>query len=332
MAFQIIKHFCVPLAAKEPCIVVRGGASHLSLNYDKVMSALELIAKESYKLLKLKLPSTDAVEETIKFLEENPIFNCGCQSILNDPRNGQVENHASIMEGKNMKFGCVSSIDSSKHPISVARAIMERSLGSCFLVGTSALRFAEKCRVPTVHGRRMFLDISNACKKTLDTKCDCPVGELGKPSDADGCEQVDWKKCHGGVGVVAMDEYGNMAAGASCSALVGKTEAGISGEHLIGSGVYAKNTKGAVSVSGNCSQLISLCAACRLMKAKDQSAAWNILQYFSHFSDDAFGAIYINREGRIGVYTLKGQMPWYVIKGSGIRCGDYLPGCYSGFT
>ncbi|MBY9000948.1 MAG: isoaspartyl peptidase/L-asparaginase, partial [Candidatus Heimdallarchaeota archaeon] len=83
----------------------------------------------------------DAVEESIKLIENNPYditvgFN-GFPNLL-----GIVELDASIMDGKTRKAGAVAAVKNYRHPISIARKVMDLT-PHAFLVGEGAERFAK---------------------------------------------------------------------------------------------------------------------------------------------------------------------------------------------
>ena len=92
------------------------------------------------KILEEGGSALDAVEESIKLIENNPYditvgFN-GFPNLL-----GIVELDASIMDGKTRKAGSVAAVKNFRHPISIARKVMEIS-PHVMLVGEGAERFA----------------------------------------------------------------------------------------------------------------------------------------------------------------------------------------------
>jgi len=81
----------------------------------------------------------DAVEAAIRLLEDNPLFNAGKGAVFT--YDGKVELDAAIMDGSNMKAGAVAGVRTVRHPISLARAVMERS-PHVMLAGAGADTFA----------------------------------------------------------------------------------------------------------------------------------------------------------------------------------------------
>ncbi|BAF59868.1 asparaginase [Pelotomaculum thermopropionicum SI] len=82
-----------------------------------------------------------ALESALNVLEDSPYFNCGYGSVLN--LNGEVEMDASIADGKTGRFSAVAAIRFIRNPVSVARAVMEKT-GAVILAGDGALEFARK--------------------------------------------------------------------------------------------------------------------------------------------------------------------------------------------
>ncbi|HIP75372.1 MAG TPA: asparaginase, partial [Thermococcus paralvinellae] len=121
-------------------IIVHGGAGTIKKE-EKIPKAIEGVkeaALAGWKELK-KGSALDAVEEAIKSLEDNPIFNAGTGSVLT--LDGKVEMDAAVMRGKTLEAGAVASIWGVKNPISVARKVMEKT-DHVLLVGEGAVKFA----------------------------------------------------------------------------------------------------------------------------------------------------------------------------------------------
>ena len=68
--------------------------------------------------------SLDAVESTIRVMEDSPLFNAGKGAVFT--HNGRNELDASIMDGRTLQAGAVASVTIVRNPISAARAVMEK--------------------------------------------------------------------------------------------------------------------------------------------------------------------------------------------------------------
>ena len=73
--------------------------------------------------------SLDAVQATIQYLEDNPLFNAGKGAVFT--ADGRNELDAAIMDGATLKAGAVAHITTTRHPIAAARAVMEIGRASC---------------------------------------------------------------------------------------------------------------------------------------------------------------------------------------------------------
>ena len=69
--------------------------------------------------------SLDAVEAAIRVLEDDPLFNAGRGAVFT--ADGRNELDASIMDGATRKAGAVAGVTRTRNPISLARAVMEKS-------------------------------------------------------------------------------------------------------------------------------------------------------------------------------------------------------------
>ena len=168
--------------------------------------------------------SLDAVEQVVRFLEDDPKFNAGKGATYTS--DGTHELDASIMYGKDLSCGAVASVKSIKNPISLARLVMENT-SHVLLVGEGAEKFGELMKVEIVQNDyfdtpRRFEQWQNSVRK--ETK--------------------------GTVGCVALDIYGNLAAATSTGGVVNKMPGRVGDAPIIGAGNYANNETCAVSCSG----------------------------------------------------------------------------------
>src|SRR5437870_2159569 len=109
-------------------LVVHGGSGviareHLSAEQDAAYRAsLSRVADAGAEVLKAGGRALDAVETSVRLLEDDPLFNAGRGSVFS--AEGKVEMDASIMDGRTLDAGAVAGVTASRHPISVARAVM----------------------------------------------------------------------------------------------------------------------------------------------------------------------------------------------------------------
>lgn len=226
-------------------IVIHGGAGTIEkkdmddasekLYLDALHKALnigEAILKDGGK-------SIDAVEATIKYMEDNPLFNAGKGAVFTNE--GKNELDASIMSGDSQMAGAVGSVMTVKNPISAARAVMEKS-EHVMLIGKGAENFASTCGLEIVDPSYFYTEKRwNSLQKIL--KEDNQKAELS--------EDEKGNKKHGTVGCVALDKSGNIVAGTSSGGMTNKRYNRLGDAPIIGAGTYADNNTCGVSCTGH---------------------------------------------------------------------------------
>ena len=234
--------------------VIHGGAGvikrgSLSAEKEKEYRAkLEEALMAGYKALKDGKSSLDAVEIAINILEDSPLFNAGKGAVFN--ADGKNELDSSIMEGKTLRAGAVAGVHHIKNPISLARAVMEKS-PHVMMAGDGAEKFAESIGIQLVPEKYFFTQerYDNLQKILKDEKSsDKKTSQTNQP-DGDDIYSHNADK-FGTVGAVALDKDGNLAAGTSTGGMTNKKFGRIGDAPIIGAGTYANNNTCAVSATG----------------------------------------------------------------------------------
>lgn len=225
-------------------IAIHGGAGVIlreNLSADKeaaYQQALTATVRAAYTLLKEGASALDAVELAVKLMEDNPLFNAGRGSVFNAV--GKHEMDAAIMNGSDLAAGAVALVSRVKNPVSLARAVMEKS-NHVLLAAGGAEEFAAKAGVELVNEDYFYDEFRfrqwEKTKATNATKLDHDVS-------------VSEKK-FGTVGAVALDTNGNLAAATSTGGMTNKMKGRIGDSPLIGAGTYANNQTCAVSCTGH---------------------------------------------------------------------------------
>jgi beta-aspartyl-peptidase (threonine type) len=221
----------------------------------------------------------DAVETAIRILEDDPTFNAGFGSMLNSE--GNVEMDAAIMEGSGLHAGAVACIRAVRNPISVARQVMDTP--HALLSGEGARRFAEERGCELCAPEAMIYE---------EMQREWERSKVPRGSDT--------------VGAVALDIYGNFAAGTSTGGLMHKMPGRIGDSPLIGLGLYADNMAGGVALTGDGESIMRLALAHRIINAMcngedaDRAAEEAIAAMVRRVGGEA-GCIVLDRQGRIGV-------------------------------
>jgi beta-aspartyl-peptidase (threonine type) len=198
-----------------------------------VRAGLNAALDAGSKILAAGGTSLDAVQAAVQVLEDDPHFNAGRGAVFT--WEGRNELDAAVMDGRTRAAGAVSGATTTRHPIALARAVMEQS-PHVMLSGTGADQFARSQGLEQVPNswfatpeRRRQLDRLKANAKL-------------------GWFDVDLK--YGTVGAVAMDSQGHVAAATSTGGTTGKRWGRIGDAPIIGAGTYADDRACAVSATG----------------------------------------------------------------------------------
>ncbi|MBK8464553.1 MAG: isoaspartyl peptidase/L-asparaginase [Chloracidobacterium sp.] len=211
---------------------------------DKLTEAL----LAGYKALQDGKSSLDAVEIAIRMMEDSPLFNAGKGAVFN--ADGKNELDASIMNGKTLAAGGAAGLHHVKNPITLARAVMEKS-PHVFMFGNGAEIFAKEQKIEMVDEKYFWTQESwDAFQKLRQLEKDQKPSEPKKVSELNDGYSEKAKKVYGTVGAVALDKEGNLSAGTSTGGMDNKKYGRVGDAPIIGAGTYANNNTCAVSATG----------------------------------------------------------------------------------
>jgi L-asparaginase / beta-aspartyl-peptidase len=200
---------------------------------------LERICKAASLRLQRQDSALDVVEFAIQELENFPLFNAGRGAVLN--AHAEVEMDASIMDGRDRACGAIAAAKTPKHPISLARAVMERT-EHVLIVGAGADLLAQSVGI-----EQMPLAYFVTEERALQQQQAAASGKVTLDHDSI-FNPVDKK---GTVGAVARDAFGNLAAGTSTGGMTNKMPGRCGDTPVIGAGTWADNQTLAVSATGH---------------------------------------------------------------------------------
>ncbi|MGB8804400.1 MAG: isoaspartyl peptidase/L-asparaginase [Chthoniobacterales bacterium] len=185
--------------------------------------------------------SLDAVEASVRVLEDDPNFNAGKGSVFTSA--GTHEMDAAIMDGKTLSAGAVASVEHVRNPIVLARAVMEKSK-HVMMVGSGAEGFAKGNGIELVDAKYFF---------TQHRWEELQKAKAAAKSAAEGGKKfiISEAEYHGTVGAVARDAQGNLAAATSTGGTTNKLPGRVGDSPVIGAGTYANNATCAVSCTGD---------------------------------------------------------------------------------
>ena len=248
-------------------LVIHGGAGVIERKTmtdqkDKaIRAALERALQAGERILASGGKALDAVEAAAKVLEDDPNFNAGRGAVFT--YEGRNELDASIMDGRTRAAGAVSGVTTTKNPISLARAVMEKS-PHVFLSTDGADQFSREQGLEQVPNDYFA---TPERRKQLELLKTTKVSAL----------EIEYK--FGTVGAVALDTQGHVAAATSTGGMTGKRWGRIGDSPVIGAGTYADDRACAVSATGHGEYFIragvahEICARMRLGGENAQKAA-----------------------------------------------------------
>lgn len=175
----------------------------------------------------------NVVEGVVRLMEDDSLFNAGRGAVFTSE--GTHELDASIADGTTRNCGAVTGLQGFRHPISVARAVMDSS-EHVFFSGHGAGVFAATQDAETAHPswfdtQKAYARYQHAAKRAGD-------------------ELVPLEEKRGTVGCVAMDMKGHLAAATSTGGMTYKRHGRIGDSPIVGAGTWADNRTCAISATG----------------------------------------------------------------------------------
>lgn len=281
-------------------LMVHGGAGALdNVNDEKTavryLDSIRRILEHGREVLSLGGSALQAVEQCATLLEDDPIFNAGCGSVLNE--DGRVEMDAAIMDGQTLQAGAVAAVDGIANPVQLARLVMTES-EHVMLIGEGAMRFADHCEMPRVPANYFYTEDRIAQLKEAQRRHKMML-------DHDEAEEgVSEDQKYGTIGAVAFDSNGNLAAATSTGGIVNKRKGRVGDSPIVGAGLYADNETCAVSCTGYGEEFMRTVLAKTVsdfifMQGMDASeAADAAIEYLRRRVNGRGGLITIDNEGR----------------------------------
>jgi len=262
-------------AGSDWVLVIHGGAgvperSQMTAEKEQaIRDALQRSLARGAEVLDRGGPALDAVEQAVRVLEDDPLFNAGRGAVFT--AQGVNELDAAIMDGSTRRAGAVAGVTRTKNPISLARAVMEKS-PHVMLAGAGADEFSREQGLEQVNPRYFF-----TIQRWLELQEFLhPAGSDAHRTDA---RPLALDRVHGTVGAVALDRSGHLAAATSTGGLTGKRWGRVGDSPIIGAGTYADDRACAVSATGTGEYYIregvahEICARIRFLKETPQQAA-----------------------------------------------------------
>lgn len=197
-------------------------------------------AEVASEILKNGGDAMDACEAGIHRVESDPaVDSVGRGGYLNEK--GELAMDAAVMDGNTLKTGAVCAVRGFEHPVTIARAVMEKTRHN-ILVGEGAEEFARS------------VGIEEAGMESLITE---HAREVWKKAQVIG---------HDTIGAIALDARGKLAVATSTSGANMKIRGRVGDTPLIGSGFYAESGVGGAAATGLGEDIMRTCCAFRCVE------------------------------------------------------------------
>jgi len=255
---------CIPVMAQDQvkskprfAIALHGGAGKSPTDQTAAVEAsLGKALDIGTGVLEKGGTSLDAVEQVIRFLEDEELFNAGKGACFNAASGHELD--ASIMDGRTKACGAVAAVRTVRHPIALARLVMEKTK-HVLLTSDGAEKFSDEMGDKIERVENSWFDTDRQrrawerarSEKTQQSRLQ-PANVLPRTTDHGLPTEVHY----GTVGCVALDSTGNLAAGTSTGGITNKKYGRVGDSPIIGAGTYADNATCAISCTGIGEQFI----------------------------------------------------------------------------
>jgi N4-(beta-N-acetylglucosaminyl)-L-asparaginase len=255
--------------------------------------------KEAWKVLSTGGRAVDAVEQGVRLTEADPSERSVGYGGRPD-RDGKVTLDACIMD-EHANIGSVAALQGIKHPISVARAVMEKT-PHVMLVGAGALQFAKAEGFPEEN--LLTPDSEKEWREWLKTAKYEPVVNIEN---------------HDTIGMIALDQHGNLSGACTTSGMAFKMHGRVGDSPIIGAGLYVDNEIGAATATGHGEEVIRTVGSHLVVELMRQGhtpqqaceeAVRRIVKFTQNRGKDLdniqVGFIALNKMGDYGAYCIHG--------------------------
>lgn len=276
--------------------------------------------KGAWEVLSKGGSALDAVEKGVMVTEDE--ISCCVGLGANPDRDGHVTLDASIMDHE-FNCGSVAFLERIKHPISVARKVMEKT-PHVMLVGEGAQQFALSQGFSLENGK-----LSESAEKTyqewLKKSTYKPVINVERQSANKSVSQLedkykaptrfsngDWN--HDTIGMVALDANGNLSGSCTTSGAGFKLRGRVGDSPIIGAGLYVDNEVGAVVATGQGEDVIRVAGASAVVEhmrqgKSPQEACRLVVEKIRHIKKEKAKDIQVcfialNKNGEHGSFAL----------------------------
>lgn len=279
-----------------PVVLVHGGAWAIPARWRAdTVAGCEAAADVAWAVLAAGGSAVDAVVAAVRSMEDHPTLSAGVGAAPD--AHGELRLDAALVRGTDLACGAAAWLPPTRHPIDLARAILDHS-PHVLLVGPDALAFGAPYGVSP-----------------------CAPEELALPPDVAG---IVWG-CDT-VGAVALDDAGRLASALSTGGTPGRHPARVGDVPLIGCGTYADDAVGAAAATGSGEGIIRVvlarsCLADLEAGQHPQAVAEARVQAMTARTGLTGGVILLDRHGQTGLFHTTPAMCWARRGGAGSASG-----------
>lgn len=273
--------------------------------------------EEAWKVLSTGGRALDAVEQGVRLTEADPSERSIGYGGRPD-RDGKVTLDACIMD-EHANIGSVAALQNIKHPISVARAVMDKT-PHVMLVGEGALQFAQNQGFQQEN--LLTEESEKEWKEWLKTSRYEPVVNIEN---------------HDTIGMIALDSFGNLSGACTTSGMAYKMHGRVGDSPIIGAGLYVDNEIGAATATGHGEEVVRTVGSHLVVELMRQGkspqkaceeAVNRIIKFTKNrgksLDNIQVGFIALNKRGDYGSYCIHGGFNYakYDAKGNELIKGE----------
>ncbi len=213
-------------------IIVHGGAGNIPVDeHPAYKNGCRIAVLAGYEILSKGGSALDAIETAVTILEDDPAFDAGTGSHLNQA--GRVQLDAGCMDGATLQIGAIAAVETIKNPVQLVRRLLKEPHN--MFVGQGAIDRAKQYGIPFVEPESLIVEREQKLYEQYLKKA--PEWNTSRPG--------------GTVGAVAIDRAGNLAVATSTGGTLFKPVGRVGDSPLPGCGYYADNQSAAVSSTGH---------------------------------------------------------------------------------
>lgn len=270
----------------------------------------------AWKILSANGTALDAVEKGVMVTEDD-LTNLSVGLGGLPDREGHVTLDASIMDEKG-RCGGVAFLQRIKHPISVARMVMEKT-PHVLMVGNGAQKFALDNGFK-LESKKLTPAAEKAYKEWLKTSQYKPVANIEN---------------HDTIGMVALDAHGNLSGSCTTSGLAYKMHGRVGDSPIIGAGMYVDNEVGAACATGVGETVLKICGSYLVVEFMRQGFSPSdackktidrLVSKNPNYKEVQVGFLAINKKGEHGAFALQQGFNYALADNTGNKMfdSDYL--------